>query len=487
LAPSADAVVALASSRRAWSHAAVRRDPAAIALVLKHQRTGFPPGSLELTPADRADLLRAIGRRLRSAPAGLPTDPTAGPASEKTARTARKLADPAVRDAAFVVAKLAFLGRWACGTSTLASATRIIRRWQLPEWVVAAVTALPYAPATARRLGADPKVVAAVRAAIFLTAPELIPGLNESTLRDIKPAGKPLSRASTGSPIPYRNPYRVPLLKTLLAIAEQNFRRSHAAMARRLEAEVDRLHAALAEQQRSEHERLHERKLNALAELAAGAGHEINTPLAIISGQAQLLLQRSGEADWVRPLQTIVAQTRRVHEILTDMMAFARPTKPQPQVFDLSIVVQEAANAAREAAADRGVRIEVDVPAAFVAYADPRQARTILNNLVRNALEAVAPGGWLKFVGDDADDGRLRVSLIDSAGGPDPAIIEHLFDPFFSGRPAGRGRGLGLPTAWRLAREQGGDVRFEPLADGAARFSLLLPRAESFPAGRLSA
>src|SRR5207302_476622 len=72
-----------------------------------------------------------------------------------------------------------------------------------------------------------------------------------------------------------------------------------------------------------------------------------------------------------------------------------------------------------------------------------------------------------------------HVEIVIEDNGPGPAALEreHLFDPFFSGRPAGRGRGLGLPTAWRLARQHGGDVRFMRPADGPTRFVLTLPRA----------
>ena len=71
----------------------------------------------------------------------------------------------------------------------------------------------------------------------------------------------------------------------------------------------------------------------------------------------------------------------------------------------------------------------------------------------------------------------------DSGTGPAPSQREHLFDPFYSGRLAGRGRGLGLPTAWRLAREHGGDVRYESVSGGPTRFvlSLPLPGSESGP------
>jgi signal transduction histidine kinase len=73
----------------------------------------------------------------------------------------------------------------------------------------------------------------------------------------------------------------------------------------------------------------------------------------------------------------------------------------------------------------------------------------------------------------------LQVAVEDSGPGPDASIRTSLFDPFFSGRSAGRGRGLGLPTAWRLARQQGGDVQLEPPRPGEpTRFILTLPRVQ---------
>jgi signal transduction histidine kinase len=73
---------------------------------------------------------------------------------------------------------------------------------------------------------------------------------------------------------------------------------------------------------------------------------------------------------------------------------------------------------------------------------------------------------------------RLDFVVEDSGNGPGPAEREHLFDPFYSGRKAGRGRGLGLATAWRLAREHGGDVAFDSHTPGPTRFILSLPRVE---------
>jgi len=104
---------------------------------------------------------------------------------------------------------------------------------------------------------------------------------------------------------------------------------------------------------------------------------------------------------------------------------------------------------------------------------------TALLALLRNAVEATPPDGWVSVHLVDAGD-RQDVVIEDSGDGLhglSAAQQEHIFDPFYSGRQAGRGRGLGLPTAWRLLHENSGDVRWDADAIGLTRFVLNLPRA----------
>jgi signal transduction histidine kinase len=112
-------------------------------------------------------------------------------------------------------------------------------------------------------------------------------------------------------------------------------------------------------------------------------------------------------------------------------------------------------------------------------YADAEQVRVALGCLVRNAVEAAtgtAPG-WVRLVlHGPLAGGVVEIWVEDSGPGPAAAQRPVLFDPFYSGRTAGRGRGLGLPIAWRLARQQGGEVRLEPAQPGEpTRFVLSLP------------
>jgi signal transduction histidine kinase len=102
--------------------------------------------------------------------------------------------------------------------------------------------------------------------------------------------------------------------------------------------------------------------------------------------------------------------------------------------------------------------------------------RTALRCLLRNALEA-SPKDGVVLVQTETSEESIRMTVIDAGPGPNSQQREHMFDPFYSGRRAGRGRGLGLPTAWRLARENGGDVQYAPLPETPARFILTLPAA----------
>src|SRR5262249_28404740 len=125
----------------------------------------------------------------------------------------------------------------------------------------------------------------------------------------------------------WESPESMPLLRDLLILAAENRRVSEAPALGRLESDVDHLHEALREQRRTDSERLRPSKRSSLAEFAAGAGHEINNPLAVISGQAKSLLSHEPDPTRQEALQKIVAQTKRIHQILSELMLFARPPK----------------------------------------------------------------------------------------------------------------------------------------------------------------
>lgn len=235
---------------------------------------------------------------------------------------------------------------------------------------------------------------------------------------------------------------------------------------------VVRAHRAMVEQ---EEPRLRRAKLDALGEFAAGAGHELNNPLAVIVGRAQLLLARTADPDSVRSLRAILAQAQRAHRILRDLMFVARTPEPRPRFCQPEEIVRSSLRDLKTEADTRGVRLalEASSPSARV-WADPDALRHLADVLVRNALESTPKGGSVQVVAT-VEPRAVGLTVRDNGRGIAPAEGEHLFDPFYCGRQAGRGLGLGLPRAARIVQQAGGELRWHSALGQGSIFRVHLP------------
>ena len=374
------------------------------------------------------------------------------------------------------------------GLEHSAIARRLCRRWGLPTWLATIIGHLGLPVDIARNLGADADLFQIVQLAVCLVQERgqnlgLVVGSSISELMSsLDLSGDSLQAAwdqsmQKGPALgDWQAPTSVPLLPEFLRLALESRNREDPTLLERLQAEVDLLQGALQDQCATEKERLGKLKLSAMSELAAGAGHEINNPLAVISGQAQYLASHETDPERAKALQTIIGQTRRIHVILNEMMQFARPPVPQPELIDPRELIQDVTAGLGELAGRLQVQLLCPEPGPIVGrlVADPVQIRIVLSCLLRNAIEAAPAEGWagvrVQVVGE-----FLEFIVEDNGSGPTPAAREHMFDPFFSGRSAGRGRGLGLSTAWRLAQLNGGQVRFEDSSPGLTRFVCRFP------------
>lgn len=392
------------------------------------------------------------------------------------------------------------------GLDQAALARRLLRRWQLPAWLSASVGHLGLSVELAQSFGAEPDLFRTVQLAVLLTQ-QRHGLLRLSVGAELAATAAALGvttdqqaavqqQAVASPPASWPSPANLPLLGDLLSLAAENLRLRDAPRLEQLEHEQDQLHQAVQELRTTQREQLQTQKLAALAEFAAGAGHEINNPLAVISGQAQYLLRQLRPAErgltkeaepdpavrlpaaaFRAALETIIAQTQRIHQLLHGLMQFARPPRPRKQPTDAGALIRQVVAELSETALRRGVRLVCPEPTQPASLdADPEQARTALSCLLQNAIEAAPADGWAGVRLETPAADRVDLVVEDNGGGPSPLQREHLFDPFYCGRQAGRGRGLGLPTAWRLAREHGGDVRYDSLPGGPTRFVLTLPR-----------
>ncbi len=225
-------------------------------------------------------------------------------------------------------------------------------------------------------------------------------------------------------------------------------------------------------------------RFESLAEFAAGAGHELNNPLAVIQGRAQLLLARAQDDQTRSSLKAIVDQTLRAHRMLRDLIFIARPGEPRPRLFrpaeSLRAIVREfKADTARRNLQVQ-LRLAPEIASLELENLDPDAFRHLATSLFRNAIEASVDGGAV-IVSLKLDAHVLALHVEDQGRGFDSKEARHLFDPFYCGRRAGRGLGLGLPRVARIVAQMNGKIRFRSQPGQGTVFEVIVPVTPARP------
>jgi C4-dicarboxylate-specific signal transduction histidine kinase len=163
--------------------------------------------------------------------------------------------------------------------------------------------------------------------------------------------------------------------------------------------------------------------------------------------------------------------------MISDLMLFARPPRPGLQPVDVSQLVErvkcELADECRRRTINLQLRTDPRVPDVM---ADAAQLAVAVKALVANAIEAIGQRGRVDLGVELRSDGSaILIAVHDNGPGVSPATRPHIFDPFYSGREAGRGLGFGLSKCWRIVREHGGNVAVGDNLNGGATFEIELP------------
>jgi signal transduction histidine kinase len=231
--------------------------------------------------------------------------------------------------------------------------------------------------------------------------------------------------------------------------------------------------------------RLEYEKLESLKELAYGASHEINNPLANIAARAQTLLEGEEDPERARKLSAIHRQAMRAHEMISDLMLFARPPKLDKKPLDLRRLVQRIVEENLEIAEEHDVQLTCELDESPIdALADDTHLGVALSALIKNSLEAVSDGGEVRVAIRKIEAGSewlAEICVRDNGPGISDAVRQHMFDPFFSGREAGRGLGFGLSKCWRIVTNHGGQMVVNRPSAGGAEIRILLPSQDHTP------
>lgn len=216
-------------------------------------------------------------------------------------------------------------------------------------------------------------------------------------------------------------------------------------------------------------------------EIAAGFAHEIGTPLNTTNGHLQLLLEdlrRAGDLAGVERVGLVLAQLDRVAKIVRGGLSRGGWPQPRLQATDLGACAESMLRFLEPSFAEAGVTARLAAAADSgrpIAWTDPELTDQILLNLLKNAIEALEPGGRITL-STGREPGQAFLELADDGPGLPAETRNQLFQPFVTSKGAG-GTGLGLAISRRLARALGGELAYVP-SDRGTRWRLTLPTPE---------
>ncbi|HMQ14969.1 MAG TPA: HAMP domain-containing sensor histidine kinase [Phycisphaerae bacterium] len=256
----------------------------------------------------------------------------------------------------------------------------------------------------------------------------------------------------------------------------------------RMATELNSLYRDLEHKVRTKSKELvRSERLASVGYLAAGVAHEINNPLNIISGYAELTLRQlreptdaAGIADLRRSLEIVRDEALRCKRIITQLLSLARMETAERRPLPMGDVVRDVASMVAALESARHCRIETRIDAAdtLLVSANEAELKQVLLNLVVNALEAIKePDGQVAIAARRRDD-VVEVSVCDNGRGMTPEVLERVFEPFFTNRRGGdrRGAGLGLAITHAIIEAHGGCIRAESPGPGqGSRFVVELP------------
>ena len=260
-------------------------------------------------------------------------------------------------------------------------------------------------------------------------------------------------------------------MKQRLVSRAEEIRGLNRTLEEKVEARSQELAAKTAELLGTQRELSRAERLASIGLLASGVAHEINNPLAIIRGNAELLLMNEEKSE---EAETILRQSGRIERIVANLLTFSRggelhlgAVRPAQLLDDILAGIRHQIPLDRYT-----ISCQHATPATMV-IGDEDQLRQVFTNLLLNALQVMPDGGDLSIVSDSTDQGACRVTITDSGPGISPAALAKLFTPFFTTRRGGTG--LGLAISYAIVRDHGGSISVENVAGRGAAFTIILP------------
>jgi signal transduction histidine kinase len=253
---------------------------------------------------------------------------------------------------------------------------------------------------------------------------------------------------------------------------------------RRLEATADDLRRKNEQLEAAKRNLEAQDRLVSLGLLSASVAHEMNTPLAVLHGSIEKLLETVPEPATQSRLERMRRVTERLRRISAGLLNFARLRRHEMAPVGLRELIDESWHLVAIDERASLVRFENLVPAAARARGNADQLVQVFVNLLRNALHAVGEGGLISVrahAAELAGQPAVAVSVEDNGPGIPEDVLPEIFEAFVTTRLDAHGTGLGLAVAEGIVSQHGGRISAANCPQGGARLEVTLPCPNAVP------
>ena len=213
-----------------------------------------------------------------------------------------------------------------------------------------------------------------------------------------------------------------------------------------------------------------------LRQMLAGVAHEIRNPLGGIEIYAGLIASDLPDGDARKAhIQKVIGEVRTLNRVISEFLDFARPSVVQPVEADVARLVEEVVFLLSPEMDEARVQCIREIPQGLKVFVDVDQFKRALVNLVKNGVQAMPEGGVLRLTGEK-ENGNTVIRVADTGVGMDSAVIERLFEPFFTTGEGGSG--LGMAIVQKTVKENGGTVGVESQVGRGTVFEVVLPGSQ---------
>ncbi|MCD6228757.1 MAG: PAS domain S-box protein, partial [Candidatus Omnitrophica bacterium] len=217
----------------------------------------------------------------------------------------------------------------------------------------------------------------------------------------------------------------------------------------------------------------HAQRLARLGELVSDMAHEVNNPLMIISGRAQLaLMEEIKNAEIEKALRVIVEESQRAKDIIQRLLLFSKPSKGEVKEVDINECIEEVVELIEHQFFLRNVKIVKKYKPLPKIKVDEKQIQEVIMNLLKNSYDAMQGGGTITISTFPKRD-KIKIEIADTGEGMSEEVLAKIFEPFFTTKE--QGTGLGLSLCYGIIKAHNGNLQFESALGKGTKAIISLP------------